>query len=110
MVAPVSNVEPNFEVIGMKAVVLNSMGYSLSLRCSFARACLVIGGGGLDLGEKGRARNQHGGLRQRPVQRASCHIDGDAGSGVTGLDRKMHPSADPANHAPFAALEKACSL
>ena len=55
MVAPVSNVEPNFEVIGMKAVVLNSMGYSLSLRCFFARACLGIptGCGGLDLGERG---------------------------------------------------------
>jgi hypothetical protein len=55
MVPPVSNVEPNCEVIGMKAVVLNSMGYSLSLRCSFARACLGIptGCGGLDLRERG---------------------------------------------------------
>ena len=96
----------------MNAVVVNSMVYFLSLRCSFARGCLEISAGlqRTGFGGKGRARNQHGGLRQRPVQRASCHIDGDAGSGVTGLDRKMHPPADPANHAPFAALEKACSL
>ena len=58
----------------MNAVVVNSMVYSPSLRCSFARAYLGIPGRAAEdwiWGEGGRARNQHGGLRQRPVQRAS---------------------------------------
>jgi hypothetical protein len=84
MVPPVSNVEPNFEVIGMKAVVLNSMRYSLSFRCSFARAPWFRRAAEDWIWGKGRARNQHGGLRLRPVRRASITQMGMQGQALQG--------------------------
>ena len=87
------SVDPTLEVIGMKAVVVNSIVYSLSRRCSFAQ-CLGIparGCGGLDFGERGE-RNSTVVLRQRPVRRASSAIHGGAGSCGTRLERKNAPT------------------
>ena len=67
----------------MNAVVVNGMIYSLSLRCSSADVPALGFHAGLrrtGFGGKGRARNQHGGLRQRPVRRASSTYMGMHGS------------------------------
>ena len=79
----------------MKAVVVNGMVYSLSLRCSFARACLG-GPAGLrrtGFGGKGRAtKSARWSYVNAQFGVCQYHINGDAGSGVTRLDRKNAPT------------------
>ena len=78
----------------MKAVVVNGMVYSLSLRCSFARACVGIPAGlrRTGFGGKGRARNSTVVFTSAPSSACQYHIHGNAGSGVTRLDRKNAPT------------------
>jgi hypothetical protein len=96
----------------MKAVVVNSMVYSLPLRCSFARGLPWDSGKTAEdwIWGKGACTKSARWSTSTPSSACQCHIHGDARSGVTRLDRKMLPPADPANHEPFAALEKAWSL